>query len=213
MSAMSGPSMNFNKYRFSSKEWNDDAGLYYYDYRFYDANLQRWQNRDPLKDQVFFSQCVRNMSKGAFVQFRREKHIFPELSDSFSANSPINFVDPLGLSTASPDVQICFEGIHEFIGVDGQGYGFYPRRPTALNILYGPGRITYDNVSNADCHNVNLPCGSDASTFKNCVNNAIQNSMNNPPPYEIILFNCSSWAEGVIDSCNPNYSDPLPIPD
>jgi RHS repeat-associated protein len=48
MLAMSGPLMSFNKYRFSSKEWNDNSGLYYYGYRFYDPSLQRWLNRDPL---------------------------------------------------------------------------------------------------------------------------------------------------------------------
>ena len=39
-----------NTYRFSSKEWNNTSGLYYYLYRLYDANLQRWLNRDPLGD-------------------------------------------------------------------------------------------------------------------------------------------------------------------
>jgi RHS repeat-associated protein len=37
-----------NVYRFSSKEWNINAGIYYYLYRFYDPNLQRWLNRDPI---------------------------------------------------------------------------------------------------------------------------------------------------------------------
>jgi len=46
--AMSGPLMNLNKYRFSSKEWCDNSGLYYYLYRFYDPCLQRWPNRDPM---------------------------------------------------------------------------------------------------------------------------------------------------------------------
>ncbi|HTV62959.1 MAG TPA: RHS repeat-associated core domain-containing protein [Verrucomicrobiae bacterium] len=50
MLAMSGPLMNFNKYRFSSKEWNDNAGLYYYLYRFYEPSLQRWPNRDPIRE-------------------------------------------------------------------------------------------------------------------------------------------------------------------
>jgi RHS repeat-associated protein len=44
---MSGPLAQANKIRFSSKEWDDLAGLYYYLYRFYDPNLQRWVNRDP----------------------------------------------------------------------------------------------------------------------------------------------------------------------
>ncbi|MGH7952408.1 MAG: RHS repeat-associated core domain-containing protein [Limisphaerales bacterium] len=50
MISMSGPMANANKHRFSSKEWNGNAGLYYYGYRFYDPNLQRWPNRDPIGD-------------------------------------------------------------------------------------------------------------------------------------------------------------------
>jgi RHS repeat-associated protein len=46
--AMSGPLAEANTYRFSSKEWNGKAALYYYGYRFYDPNLQRWLNRDPF---------------------------------------------------------------------------------------------------------------------------------------------------------------------
>src|SRR5262249_32183104 len=37
-----------NVYRFSSKEIHLNSGLYYYLYRFYDPNLQRWINMDPV---------------------------------------------------------------------------------------------------------------------------------------------------------------------
>jgi RHS repeat-associated protein len=37
-----------NVYRFSSKEAHLNSGLVYYLYRYYDANLQRWPNRDPI---------------------------------------------------------------------------------------------------------------------------------------------------------------------
>lgn len=47
---MSGPLAEANAYRFSSKEWNGNVGLYYYGYRCYEPNLQRWLNRDPLVD-------------------------------------------------------------------------------------------------------------------------------------------------------------------
>ena len=47
---MSGPLAEANTYRFSSKEWCANAGLYYYGFRFYEPNLQRWPNRDPLGD-------------------------------------------------------------------------------------------------------------------------------------------------------------------
>jgi RHS repeat-associated protein len=37
-----------NCYQFSSKEEDLNSGLVYYLYRFYDPNLQRWVNRDPI---------------------------------------------------------------------------------------------------------------------------------------------------------------------
>src|SRR5205814_10332161 len=46
--SLSGSMSSVNMYRFSSKEWLLNANLYYYGYRLYDPNLQRWPNRDPL---------------------------------------------------------------------------------------------------------------------------------------------------------------------
>ncbi|HXT38949.1 MAG TPA: RHS repeat-associated core domain-containing protein, partial [Candidatus Angelobacter sp.] len=44
----SGTLSGVNVYRFSSKERHNNSGMYYYGYRWYDPNLQRWPNRDPL---------------------------------------------------------------------------------------------------------------------------------------------------------------------
>jgi RHS repeat-associated protein len=46
----SGPLADANLYRFSSKENHPNSGLYYYGFRFYDANLQRWINKDPIDE-------------------------------------------------------------------------------------------------------------------------------------------------------------------
>ena len=46
--SLSGLLAGANTYRFSSKELMGNSGLYYYGYRFYDPNLQRWINRDPI---------------------------------------------------------------------------------------------------------------------------------------------------------------------
>ena len=43
----SGSLASANVYRFSSKEFHVNSGLYYYGYRWYAPNLQRWLNRDP----------------------------------------------------------------------------------------------------------------------------------------------------------------------
>jgi len=44
----SGSLASANLYRFSSKEIHVNSGLYYYGYRWYSPNLQRWLNRDPI---------------------------------------------------------------------------------------------------------------------------------------------------------------------
>jgi RHS repeat-associated protein len=44
----SGTLASANVYRFSSKELHVNSGLYYYGYRWYHPNLQRWLNRDPI---------------------------------------------------------------------------------------------------------------------------------------------------------------------
>lgn len=46
--ARSGSLADANVYRFSSKELLPNTGLYYYGFRFYEPNLQRWLNRDPI---------------------------------------------------------------------------------------------------------------------------------------------------------------------
>jgi RHS repeat-associated protein len=69
----SGTLAPFNLYRFSSKEVHANSGMYYYLYRFYDPNLQRWINRDPIQE------------LGG-----------PNLY-AFNRHSPLTLIDPFGL--------------------------------------------------------------------------------------------------------------------
>jgi RHS repeat-associated protein len=62
-----------NTQRFSSKEQDPRSGLYYYGYRWYDPNLQRWLSRDPIQE------------TGGINLY------------GFVGNEPINKIDPLGL--------------------------------------------------------------------------------------------------------------------
>jgi RHS repeat-associated protein len=76
-----------NPYAFSSKELHASSGMYYYGYRFYDPNLQRWINRDPIGEAGFES------SRGQFASIRAgEPNRY-----MFLANNPVDQVDSLGL--------------------------------------------------------------------------------------------------------------------
>jgi len=62
----SGTLADANVYRFSSKELHVNSGLYYYLYRFYSPNLQRWINRDPITESGFVL-SVTGSSAGGIV--------------------------------------------------------------------------------------------------------------------------------------------------
>jgi RHS repeat-associated protein len=69
----SGLLANANVYQFSSKEKHLNSGLVYYLHRYYDPNLQRWPNRDPIGE------------RGGINLY------------TFEHNNPISQVDPYGL--------------------------------------------------------------------------------------------------------------------
>jgi RHS repeat-associated protein len=96
--SLSGSLAEANTYRFSSKELNDNAGLYYYLYRYYDPNLQRWPNRDPLGDEAFLQEQSRGKIRQV-KQLLREQANLP--SYLFVKNNPESKIDPFGLAFSS----------------------------------------------------------------------------------------------------------------
>jgi RHS repeat-associated protein len=82
----SGSLANANVYRFSSKEIHVNSGMYYYLYRFYDPNLQRWVNRDPTYDAGFRTVVDR-------VKATMDGQMY-----TFVRNRPVSAIDPRGLT-------------------------------------------------------------------------------------------------------------------
>jgi len=70
-----------NLYRFSGKEAHLNSGLVYYLYRYYDPNLQRWPNRDPLGD------------IGSFITLGEGQVRLPRVSfEAWGGANPYDFV-------------------------------------------------------------------------------------------------------------------------
>ena len=77
----SGTLASANTYRFSSKEYHSNPGLYCFGYRFYDPNLQRWLNRDPLTEQGH--RLLRGACKTCYAALRKDVNSY-----QFCENSP-----------------------------------------------------------------------------------------------------------------------------
>src|SRR2546422_9847928 len=87
----SGSLADANVYRFSSKEIHANSGMYYYLYRFYDPNLQRWINRDPVNE-LGHRLLRRDLSTGSVPHRTEEENLY-----AFVHDDPIDVVDALGL--------------------------------------------------------------------------------------------------------------------
>jgi len=68
-----GPLAKTNPFRFSTKYQDDETGLLYYGYRYYDYNTGRWLSRDPMEE-----------DQGPNIY-------------AYVANNPVIFIDPWGL--------------------------------------------------------------------------------------------------------------------
>ncbi len=81
----SGTLASANVYRFSSKEIHVKSGMYYYGYRFYDPNLQRWLNRDPIqeKGRLNLYRFVRNSPTRFLDTFGKDIFILPPFPGQF----------------------------------------------------------------------------------------------------------------------------------
>jgi len=88
-----------NPFAYTSREWDEDVGLYYYRARYYDAQIGRFLNQDPI-----------GFKAGDINVYR------------YVWNSPLNAVDPSGLSAYDPGCMAACVGD----AVLNFGVGFIP---------------------------------------------------------------------------------------
>ena len=73
-----------------------NSGMYYYGYRWYDPNLQRWLNRDPLFEEEGFGVMHEFTAKSDAAVFIHEGvNLY-----AYILNNPTMDVDPFGLASA-----------------------------------------------------------------------------------------------------------------
>jgi len=110
-----------NSFRFSTKYFDVESGLYYYGYRYYDAELGRWVSKDRMGDIAFRNAQTQILGEPTFAKMVRSKLLGSEegLVDQslegevdlsaiflpsietglyrFAGNHPVSLFDILGL--------------------------------------------------------------------------------------------------------------------
>jgi RHS repeat-associated protein len=122
----SGGLSGANTYRFSSKEFRSNSGMYYYGYRWYNPYVQRWVSRDPLNDRTFKKRI------GAPVSRKR----FEENLYSYVWNNSLGNFQGLGLDRTpwpfNGSVCNCLDsGQIACVLIDGDYYSLPPGECTA----------------------------------------------------------------------------------
>ena len=81
-------------YRFTSKEWDEETGLYYYGARYLEPKLSRWMSADP--------------AGFGLVNLNRKGFSVVEALNwySYVSNNPIKYVAPTGEQTATLTVSL-----------------------------------------------------------------------------------------------------------
>jgi RHS repeat-associated protein len=134
-----------NPYRYSSKEQDPRSGLYYYGYRWYAPNLQRWVNRDPIGEW------------GGINLY------------GFVGNAPIDDFDPKGLqqldfdfdfespgAEAEQESVLQYEYMESQPAVMNQGPSIGPPPETQAEFELGIAKLAQD--PNSPLNPVNLHC-------------------------------------------------------
>jgi RHS repeat-associated protein len=157
----SGALASANVYRFSSKEIHAASGTYHYGHRFYDSNLQRWINNDPLGDV--------GSPSFLFVRGRLGSTILAEVVEGANSyesfhNSPTILVDYWGLWCGSSDPGS--------IGADA----FVPDSPVGFD--FGPACENHDH-----CYGT---CG---ASKKSCDKQFLNDMRNKCRSYQPMLAN------------------------
>ncbi|MFH1009994.1 MAG: RHS repeat-associated core domain-containing protein [bacterium] len=121
------------RYRFSSKEWDELVGLYYYGYRYYCPEIGRWLSRDPIEEEGgenLYSAIHNNpVNSGDILGLITYSYIS---RGSYGATTP-NFAPPqcakqdpcewiLNGGTANPHIDVYDTATYKVRGSDGRLY-------------------------------------------------------------------------------------------
>ena len=189
----SGPMADVFSFRYSTKYYDSETGLYYYGYRFYSPELMRWLTRDPIGEEGgvnLYAMCENNVLC-EFDVLGENRYIthFDILNYGGSGGTQIH----VGVAV---DKWECKNG--RWTKVGAATFDFAPK-PTVLNVLSSiivakgwirernglwlKAPITFKSTPEQDVEMLKI----------------IRKEAKNPPFYNPIFFNCVFWSVGAVN--------------
>ena len=181
-----------NPLQYTGREFDPETGIYYYRARYYDQSVGRFISEDPIR-------------------FQGGSDFY-----DYTLNSPVNWIDPFGL-----EVQECRRPLnlplsnhlppHTFLysTQSGTGFGLGPKNDAwgAWAAESGgtvPGNIEKDypyDPSGKLKPQYSCSKYSDDKCIEDCINQKSINATQNPPSYQLGVYQCDTWANDIERQC------------
>jgi RHS repeat-associated protein len=170
----SGPLADVFRFRFSTKYYDAETGLYYYGYRFYSTALMRWLNRDPIEEKGglnLYGFCGNN----PVARYDKDGRAYFAVRRLGAFKNPIIFSGNLTFLNDWLD-QKNMQPLHEQL--------FFQDGGSLISTGYGK-----ENLDNEPMTGYVITSGGyDDCTMRIAVEKV------NPQPYSLIKYNCQDYA-------------------
>ena len=93
--------LNKIPYRFTSKEYDEETGYYYYGARYYSGRHSRWLSADPAGGELI--NPMKKDEEGKLVAKQNYSIIEGLHWYSYTSNNPVKYVDPTGFDDKLPE--------------------------------------------------------------------------------------------------------------
>ena len=90
------PATGYIPFRFTSKEYDEETGLYYYGARYYEPRLSRWMSADPAGFALINPMDGDGKPRAGYSVIEAANWY------SYVSNNPVKYVDPTGLLETDP---------------------------------------------------------------------------------------------------------------